>query len=256
MKAEGETTLFKLVEKWLERTPFLTSDSFDFWKAYRTSVYEMIESSHASVENNPHICPDTKTEVLKDVFRTRLDFDSLLDADRYNSLKESGERRLSHRAMQAATFIYLYREEPMMQTPYRLLSLLMDVDEQLLAWRHAHATMVHRMIGAKVGTGGSSGFAYLRATVTSRYKVFSDFFHLSTYLVPRSIRPPLPPSLVRAMSFQASLLEIATADAQKGYDGKGSGMTCPFDLPVGSPLVLPTSPALHLVQKEEGRQTV
>jgi len=152
--------------------------------------------------------------------------------------------------MQAATFIYLYREEPMMQMPYRLISLLMDVDEQLLAWRHNHATMVHRMIGAKVGTGGSSGFAYLRATVTSRYKVFSDFFHLSTYLVPRSLRPPLPFSLIRAMSFQASLKENATADAQKGYDGNGSGVTCPLVVLPGSPLVLPSSPVV-ILQKEE-----
>jgi len=53
------------------------------------------------------------------------------------------------------------------------------------------------------------------------------------------------------MSFQASVLEHAIADAQKGYDGKGSGVTCPFVIPVGSPLVLPTSPAIHSVKTEQ-----
>jgi len=48
------------------------------------------------------------------------------------------------------------------------------------------------------------------------------------------------------------LLETATADAQKGYDGRGDGLTCPFVFPVGSPIVLPSSPAVQLAQKEEG----
>jgi tryptophan 2,3-dioxygenase len=38
-----------------------------------------------------------------------------------------------------------------------LLTLLMDIDEMLALWRYRHALMVQRMIGVKIGTGGSSG---------------------------------------------------------------------------------------------------
>jgi tryptophan 2,3-dioxygenase len=42
---------------------------------------------------------------------------------------------------------------------------LVDLDEGLQEWRYRHAKMVERTIGSKPGTGGSSGAAYLRATL-------------------------------------------------------------------------------------------
>lgn len=57
------------------------------------------------------------------------------------------------------------------------------------------------MIGAKVGTGGTSGHEYLRATA-DRHKVFGDLFALSTYLLLRSELPPLPPAVRAALSFR------------------------------------------------------
>ena len=65
--------------------------------------------------------------------------------------------------MQAALLITLYRDQPVLQLPFRLLTALMDVDEPLTLWRYRHALMVQRMIGVKIGTGGSSGHDYLRA---------------------------------------------------------------------------------------------
>lgn len=55
--------------------------------------------------------------------------------------------------------------------------------------------MVHRMIGSKAGTGGSSGYQYLRSTVSDRYKVFVDLFNLSTFLVPRQWIPKMNPTI-------------------------------------------------------------
>jgi tryptophan 2,3-dioxygenase len=43
---------------------------------------------------------------------------------------------------------------------------LVDVDEGVQEWRYRHATMVERTIGAKPGTGGSPGTAYLRTTLS------------------------------------------------------------------------------------------
>lgn len=52
--------------------------------------------------------------------------------------------------------------------------------------------MVQRMIGSQqLGTGGSSGYQYLRSTLSDRYKVFLDLFNLSTFLIPRDVIPPL-----------------------------------------------------------------
>ncbi len=42
---------------------------------------------------------------------------------------------------------------------------LLDLDEGLQEWRYRHVKMVQRTIGAKPGTGGSSGAAYLMATL-------------------------------------------------------------------------------------------
>lgn len=42
---------------------------------------------------------------------------------------------------------------------------LIDLDEGLQEWRYRHVRMVERMIGLKVGTGGSEGAAYLRTTL-------------------------------------------------------------------------------------------
>lgn len=69
--------------------------------------------------------------------------------------------------------------------------------------------LVQRMLGNKSGSGGSSGYQYLRSTIRSlhhpstlpltlarpplsdRYKVFLDLFMLSTFLIPRPFVPQL-----------------------------------------------------------------
>jgi tryptophan 2,3-dioxygenase len=43
---------------------------------------------------------------------------------------------------------------------------LVDIDEGVQEWRYRHATMVRRTIGAKPGTGGSPGAAYLSTTLS------------------------------------------------------------------------------------------
>jgi hypothetical protein len=60
--------------------------------------------------------------------------------------------------------------------------------------------MVHRMIGVKMGTGGSAGYHYLRATA-DRHKIFTDLFNLSTFLIPRHLMPPLPDDVRAKLAF-------------------------------------------------------
>ncbi len=42
---------------------------------------------------------------------------------------------------------------------------LVDIDEGIQEWRYRHVKMVERIIGARVGTGGSAGAQYLRSTL-------------------------------------------------------------------------------------------
>jgi tryptophan 2,3-dioxygenase len=46
---------------------------------------------------------------------------------------------------------------------------LLDHDENVARWRSLHVLMVEREIGAKRGTGGSSGVGYLRTTLDKRF---------------------------------------------------------------------------------------
>lgn len=59
-----------------------------------------------------------------------------------------------------------------------LAEVLLDIDENLSIWRAHHVQMVERMIGAKRGTGGSEGVAYLQSTLPKR--AFPDLWRVRT----------------------------------------------------------------------------
>jgi tryptophan 2,3-dioxygenase len=61
-------------------------------------------------------------------------------------------------------------------TPAEVCEALVDVDEGLQEWRYRHVKAVERIIGAKIGTGGSSGVAYLRGTLFR--PVFPDLWEI------------------------------------------------------------------------------
>ena len=84
-------------------------------------------------------------------------FEAAFDANKWAELVRAGKRRLSHRAFLAALLINLYRDEPIFQLPFRFLTTLVDIDEGFTAWRQRHALLAHRMIGGRIGTGGTVG---------------------------------------------------------------------------------------------------
>jgi tryptophan 2,3-dioxygenase len=49
--------------------------------------------------------------------------------------------------------------------PAELCEALVDIDEGIMEWRYRHVMMVQRIIGSKMGTGGSAGAEYLRSTL-------------------------------------------------------------------------------------------
>ena len=52
---------------------------------------------------------------------------------------------------------------------WALSEAMLQHDELAASWRARHVVMVERMIGAKSGTGGSSGAAYLRGRLPMQY---------------------------------------------------------------------------------------
>jgi tryptophan 2,3-dioxygenase len=61
-----------------------------------------------------------------------------------------------------AALVDIYRHHPELS---QACERLIDLDEGLQEWRYRHVKMVERTIGRKVGTGGSSGAAYLQKTL-------------------------------------------------------------------------------------------
>jgi tryptophan 2,3-dioxygenase len=61
-----------------------------------------------------------------------------------------------------------------------LCERLVDLDEGIQEWRYRHVKMVERTIGAKRGTGGSSGVAYLQETVGR--PIFPDLWEIRSQL--------------------------------------------------------------------------
>lgn len=198
--AASAPSLFALVERWLERTPFLELPGFQFWDSYRQAVARMLEADRRTVEASRRVSEEERRAQLNDLELTRKGFDALFDEGTHERLVAEGQRRLSLKATLAALFIHLYREQPILHLPFRFLTALVDIDELLASWRYRHALMVHRMIGTKIGTGGTSGHRYLLATV-ERHKVFVDLYNLSTFLISRSALPALPEDVVRRLGF-------------------------------------------------------
>ncbi|XP_071976892.1 tryptophan 2,3-dioxygenase [Engystomops pustulosus] len=193
LRSEEEPTLLGLVEAWLERTPGLEEVGFNFWGKLQVNIFQGLEEELQKVKAKPD--SEDKEEQLAELQKQREVFTALFDEKRHEHLLSKGERRLSYKALKGALMIYFYREEPRFQVPFQLLTSLMDIDILMTKWRYNHVCMVHRMIGSKAGTGGSSGYHYLRSTVSDRYKVFVDLFNLSTFLVPRHWVPRLNPSI-------------------------------------------------------------
>ena len=126
---ESEPSIHELVEKWLERTPYLSSKEFNFWDHYRKAVEDMLEKDRESIKKNSKITQEKKEIQLQEIEVSAQHFRSLFDKDSHEEMKRKGHRRLSQKAMQAALFITLYQDEPILHMPFQLLNTLLEIDE-------------------------------------------------------------------------------------------------------------------------------
>ena len=184
-KAESDQSFLQLVNDWLERMPFFDderlwvnfseekSDLHPFWAEYK----KRYSNSLAEAEKN-----------------------NLESFDEVMFHHKETHYTLSAKANRAALFIMLYRGYPLLQLPFQLLNNLLETDEQLSTWRHRHMNMVHRMIGTRIGTGGSSGKDYLKSAADKHY-IFKEIAQLTSFLIERKKLPSLPEEVEAKLGF-------------------------------------------------------
>lgn len=178
-KAEHEVSLFTLVDQWLSRMPFLNDQTYwkeenAFFESYRM-VYDL------SLQDGEK--------------QNLMSFDEL-----FMKKHESNSRRLSIESNRSALFIMLFRDYPLLNTPFQFINTLLEIDELLAQWRYRHMNMVQRMIGRRIGTGGSTGAHYLKHAADSHY-IFKEFADLTSFLIQRNRLPSLPEELAKVLGY-------------------------------------------------------
>ena len=94
----------------------------------------------------------------------------------------------------------LYRSYPLLELPFQLLDVLLEIDNQLGSWRYRHINMVKRMIGTRVGTGGSTGAGYLQGAMEKHY-IFKEISQLNSFLIERHKLPNLTVQLEKKLGY-------------------------------------------------------
>jgi tryptophan 2,3-dioxygenase len=176
--AEKEPSLLQLVNDWLERMPFFTlsdSDGELFWADYRLRYQQS----------------------LADAEKANLTY---FDTIFFDAAATQSSRFLSPAACRAALFIMLYRGYPVLQLPFQVLNQLLEIDEQLSTWRYRHMSMVSRVIGTRIGTGGSTGKDYLSQAL-DKHHLFKEIAGLTSFLIERRRLPELSPEIERQLGF-------------------------------------------------------
>ncbi len=185
-----EGTLHAALDAWLHRTPIDGSspsdaqdeacvDAFvDRWLgAFDAHLHRTEE--HLASTRGPDASIAARFASARASARTFLHATDVQEASR--------ARRSRVRA--AVLFIESYRHLPLLAWPRLLLDTLVETEEQLVLWRNRHARMVERVIGRRIGTGGSGGVEYLDRTATLR--IFHDLWTVRTLLLPAEANPAL-----------------------------------------------------------------
>ncbi|MBM4279436.1 MAG: tryptophan 2,3-dioxygenase [Deltaproteobacteria bacterium] len=83
-----------------------------------------------------------------------------------------------------AVFKAVYEAPEQHWEAYEMAEKLVDVEERFQLWRFRHMKTVHRIIGHKMGTGGSSGVAFLQRALGLTF--FPELWDVRTELSPPS----------------------------------------------------------------------
>jgi tryptophan 2,3-dioxygenase len=191
VEAEKGTSLLQLVEQWLRRMPFFGDSFWQNWDG---------EEADATNTEAPKFW--RRYQKLYEASLSKRDERADLLGKFDDTFFKAGAGDFSPTALRAALFIMLYRDEPLFRLPFALLNSLIEIDEQLANFRYRHLQMVRRMIGTRIGTGGSSGEQYLQGAVNKNY-IYKELAGIITFLIERRNLPQLPERLHQALRFSS-----------------------------------------------------
>jgi tryptophan 2,3-dioxygenase len=194
---EQKPSVLQMVERWLARAPFFEPE---FWSEWSESPNERSPNESPADGNSPFW---RRYRLLYEQSLSERDDKPDLLGKFDEMFFRAGAGDFSPAALRCALFVMLYRDEPLFRLPFALLNSLIEIDEQLATFRYRHLQMVRRMIGTRVGTGGSSGEQYLQGAVNRNY-IFKELAGVITFLIERHNLPTLPARLRRALRFSFS----------------------------------------------------
>ena len=182
--AMSQPSLYESMMNWVERTPIMGSSYGSKGDAENVRAY--IETH---LEAHRAVCEEAAErsagwgagDPSKMAARMAAAHDGAI-----SFLMPEGE---VSRARAGLLFIESYRELPLLTWPRTLIDAIVELEESMVKWRHSHARMVERIMGRRIGTGGTSGVDYLDAT--SQYRIFKDLWGVRTILVKPEKRPAL-----------------------------------------------------------------
>jgi tryptophan 2,3-dioxygenase len=199
--AQKEKSLKDLLDAWLSRMPFVTDYQDVYWKKYQDQVHKHLKNDMETIQNHQFLNAEQKLQQIALLNKQLDSFKQLFDPIAYQVLLKKNEITLSQNALLCALFILLHRNEPLLQIPFKVIQSFIEFDTSLTSWRHAHSLLAQKMLGKKIGTGGSSGADYLLQTAL-RHRLFADFMNLSNFLLPSSFIPPLSLEIKEKLNFK------------------------------------------------------
>jgi tryptophan 2,3-dioxygenase len=186
-QARSEQSLRDALHTWLYRTPIQGSSPDE--EGDDEAVKAFVEEYLGKASDRREVQLARMIEVSAGSPQGLRDrFDAMGSNAREFLLGEDVDPKM-RRVRAAALFIESYRELPLLAWPRLLVDTILEVEEELVIWRHRHARMVERLIGRRVGTGGSSGVDYLDKT--AKYRVFPELWAVRAMLSPRDTLPEL-----------------------------------------------------------------
>ncbi len=183
-KTIKEPSLDDVLKKWLERTPI--QGSFISDKNDEKFVEEFIDNYlDCMIDQNKKTLENMGEYSSVDIETLEARFESnILSAREY--LRPEGK---TNRGRAGLLFIEAYRDLPLLAWPRKLIDSFVELEESMVIFRTYHARMVERIIGRRVGTGGSSGVDYLDET--TKYRIFKDLWGVRTILIKKSALPAI-----------------------------------------------------------------
>ena len=143
-----------------------------FKNARTLSVYAHDEALYPLLETSLHT-PSIYDVTVREMHRRGLAIDQAV-------LKRDVTKDWEWNESVEAAWVEVYRDVDTYWDLYELGEKLLDIGSQQQMWRFNHMSTVERIIGQKMGTGGSSGVNYLRRVLDHRF--FPELWTVRTKL--------------------------------------------------------------------------